>query len=538
METIALVNGRIHTPSGVKEAVVIKAGRVAEVGKTSEMLNLRPSSVFDLKDKSVFPGFSDSHMHFMSWAESQELLDLSSCRSIEEIRICLKTFMERHPLSDTEWYCGGGWNHVYIAEGRMPTKQDLDDLSPKNPVILRRICGHVAVLNTIALERLGWGSETDIPGGVVELGEDGEPNGIVCEEAVARVTEQIPALQNTDLERLLEKYGPRVAAMGLTHLNSDDMAMFDFDFRRAIRFYMHAAEEGRLPFRVRQQFLLPNHELLLDFLSEGWRSGDGVPFYQIGPLKLLCDGSLGGRTAFLRTPYADAPDIYGVPIYEQVQLNQLVETAHASGMQIATHAIGDAALEMCLDAFEHAQTQNPSIMRHLVVHAQIADDGQLDRMKRLRLGAAIQPTFVPSDREMAIERLGNEWASHCYRWKTMLRKGIALSAGSDAPVEKLNPLLGIHAAVTRQDAFEKPAGGWVPEEKLSLAEALSLYTWSGAWHSGTENRRGEIASGQDADLVVLEQDPFLVAPEELPKIDVMMTLCGGRITHLHKDFNF
>jgi predicted amidohydrolase YtcJ len=389
----------------------------------------------------------------------------------------------------------------------------------------------VAVLNTAALQLAGVTADTRVEGGVVGIGDDGEPDGVLSEGAVRYAYRAIPRLQDDDMRRLLEKYGPLAASFGLTQLNTDDIGVFGFDFRRAIDFYMEAERDGKLPFRVRQQFMLPKRDMLLDFLSEGWRTGDGTPLYQIGPLKLITDGSLGGRTAFLLEDYKDAPGERGVPMFEQDELNELVSIAHSSGMQVAAHAIGDGALEMCLDAFEAAQAVSPGLNRHQIVHAQIADDRQLDRMKNLHVGAAIQPCFVPSDREMAMEHLGGARAARSYRWKTMLRKGIALSAGSDAPIESLRPLDGIHAAVTRQNHAGEPEGGWIPQEKLSMAEAISLYTWSGAWHGGSEKRRGEIVPGRDADLAILEQDPFLTPAADLWRIDVAMTFCGGRVTH-------
>jgi predicted amidohydrolase YtcJ len=540
---MAFVNGRVHTPLGVREALLIEGGRVAELGTNAEIAPRANGTsdgdmeVFDLKGRSVFPGFGDSHMHFMAWLESQELLDLRSCKSIGELRTALKAYIETHPLAEGGWYRGRGWNDANLAEGRRPTRRDLDDLSPRNPVVLTRICGHVTVANTVALKMAGITADTHVEGGVVGIGSDGEPDGILGEAASRYVYNQIPWLRDEDMRRLLEKYGPLVASFGLTQLHSDDFGMFGFDFRRAINFYMNAERDGLLPFRLRQQLMLPRRDLLVDFLSEGWRTGDGTPFYQIGPVKLICDGSLGGRTAFMLQDYADKPGERGIAMFDQERLNELVFIAHSSGMQIAAHAIGDGALEMCLNAFEAAQSTSPGIFRHKIVHAQIADDRQLDRMKNLRVGAAIQPSFVPSDRSMAIERLGEQWASRSYRWKTMLRKGIALSGGSDAPIESLRPLDGIHAAVTRQSPSvdENPEESWIPEEKLSVAEAISLYTWGNAWHGGNEKRRGEIAVGRDADLAVLDRDPFVEPVTDLWKIPVAMTLCGGRVTHGGED---
>jgi predicted amidohydrolase YtcJ len=469
-------------------------------------------------------------MHFMNWAQSQELLDLGGCGSIGDFRESLDAYVRARPSPEGEWYRGRGWNHTRMTDGRMPVRFDIDEIVPRNPVLLTRVCGHVALLNTAALRLLGVTQDTRVEGGSFEKTDEGELNGIVTEGAVAWVHERMPGLGDEEAFHLLEKYGPLAASFGLTQLNTDDMGAFEYDFRRLNAFYSGAAREGKLPFRVRQQFLLPTQELLRDFLSEGWRTGDGSPFYQIGPLKLLTDGSLGGRTALLREDYFDSPGDRGVAIYDQQELNDMIAIAHSSGMQVATHAIGDGALDMCLDAFEAAERARPNLARHLIVHAQIADDRQLDRMKALRVGAAVQPCFVPSDREMAIAHLGEAKAAGSYRWKSMMRRGIVLSGGSDAPVEDLRPLSGVHAAVTRQNPNGEPEGGWVSEEKLSVAEALSLYAWCGAWHGNSESRRGEIREGQDADLVVLEEDPFLVPPSDLRDIEVAMTLCAGRVT--------
>ena len=526
----ALINGRIHTPAGIAEALLIEAGRIAAVGTNSTIGLHCNTKIIDLQGRAVFPGFSDSHAHFMAWAESQEAIRLGDCRSLDELRHTLHAYAAQYPTPVGGWYQGHGWNQVSMGDV-MPTRHDLDAVIPDTPVYLRRVCGHIAVVNTVALKAAGITANTRTEGGIIELDEDGEPNGILKENALNLIAQNIPGLDDTDRTRLLQKYGPQAASYGLTEIHSDDLAAFDFDFRRSQEFFMDAARNGELPFRLRRQLLLSHRDLLLDFLAEGWRTGDGVPLCQIGPLKLLCDGSLGGRTAFLREDYADAPGERGVALFDQADLDSLILIAHAAGMQIATHAIGDGALDMCLDAFERAAKQRPMITRHLIVHAQFADDAQLERMRRLRLGAAIQPCFVPSDLTMAQDRLGKERAEAGYRWRTLMSKGIVLSSGSDAPIESLRPMRGIHAAVTRTTLDGIPEGGWVPEERLSVAEAIGSYTWNAAWNGCNEKRRGEVAPGRDADIVVLDQDPFLVPNRELADIGVVMTLCAGRITH-------
>ncbi len=535
MKKTALINGRVHSAKGVAEALLIEGGRIIKIGSTIDIGTCPDTRTIDLKGRSVFPGFSDSHAHFFNWAHAQEALDLGSCHSINDLKNALRTFVKANPSPAGGWIVGYGWNDIHM--GREPTRHDIDEIVSDKPVYLRRICGHVATVNSAALKISGVTGDTRVEAGIIELDSSGEPNGIFKEDAMQLVSKHIPELNDKDMLRLLEKYGPEVASYGLTEVNSDDHARFGFDFRRAHSFFNNAALEGRLPFRIRRQLLLPRLELLLDFLSDGYRSGDGHPFCQFGPLKLLTDGSLGGRTALLQEPYSDEPDKLGVAMYTQEELNELVLTAHTSGMQIAAHAIGDGALEMCLNAIAIAHEQGRSLTRHLIVHAQVANDRQLDRMRELRIGAAIQPSFAPSDRTMAIERLGTERGEKSYRWRTMLRKGLVLSAGSDAPIESLRPLDGIHAAVTRTLPGESVDKAWIPAEKLSVAEAINLYTWAGAWNGNNEKRRGEIAQGRDADLVVLAQDPFTVPPSNIGKIEVAMTFCGGRLTYGSEDFS-
>lgn len=492
---IALLDGRVHTPFGIAEALLIEGGRVAEIGSAGS-LHTDDAEVFDLKGKTVFPGFSDAHVHLMNWMESRILLNLNSCCSIEDLKAALSRHISENPLPDGEWYKGYGWDQAFV--GRMPDRRDLDALSLRNPVVLTRICGRVAAVNSAAVKMLGITPDTIIEGGTVELDEDGIPSGILSDAAVRYAYDRIPCLENQSMQLLLEKYGSLAASFGLTTLNSDDMDMFGYDFRRAIDFYINAKKDGILPFRVRQKFSLPSGEWLLDFLSEGWRTGDGTPFFQAGPLKLICD---------------DGQEARGMAINKQGELNDLIFMAHSSGMQVAAHATGKSSLEMCLNAFEAAQAASPRITRHQIMYSQTADDSQLDRMKKLGIGAIIRPN--------------DRMAGEC-RWKTILKKGVALSAGSDAPAGDLSPLGGIHAAVTNG----------VPEEKLSIAEALSLYTWGGAWHEGNEKRRGEIVAGRDADLVILEEDPFLTPVADIRKIGVAMTICGGCVTYRCDDIGY
>ena len=535
---LAFIGGKVYTPFGFSEAILMEGERISFVGSSSdaELFANYEFEKIDLGGRTVIPGLCDSHVHFLAWASNSEKLDLKGSKSISDIRDKLSEFvnyLDYTDISDDFWIEGRGWNHELFDSDsqRMPTRYDIDDIVPNVPTVLSRVCGHIGILNSAAINKLGINSDTVILGGAIDRGEDGMPNGIIRESALELVWNSIPSLNDDELTRLLYKYGKIAASFGLTTLNSDDLSTLNDDYMRAINFYTKAEYNGKMPFRLRQQFLLRTHEQLRKFLASGWRTGMGSPKYRIGPLKLLCDGSLGGRTALLREDYADEPGTRGIPIYSQEDLNEFICLAHASGMQVALHAIGDATLDMCLNSLEKAKKSRKNSLRHLIVHCQIADDSQLLRLKQLGLGAAVQPCFVPSDREMAIKRLGNKKASSSYRWNTMIEKGIILSAGSDAPVESISPILGIHAAVTRQDENNCPFEGWVKSEKLSIAKAINMYTWASAWHANEENIRGEIVEGKLADLVVLEDDIFTISPDRIKDIGVSMTVCGGNITY-------
>ena len=531
MKEIALCNGRVCTPRGVRDAILVRGQNIAFTGSTEAVLARSDSAErVDLGGRLVLPGFIDGHMHFISHALSLEQADLTGCRSISEVRARVMSFMNGEEGSSSEWVSGRGWNHELFNEGRIFTRTDIDDLLPNRPALLTRVCGHVAVLNSAALSALGISGDSRFPGGVVDLDPQGLPTGVIRESAVEWVRSRMPLPGPEKLRRLVARGGEEASKAGLTSIHSDDLGSVGGDFRTIMDLYISLDREGNMPVRITEQLLLRDRRSLDDFLATGWRTGDGSPSFHIGPLKILTDGSMGGRTALLREEYADSPGVFGVPIYSQEDLDDLVWTAHRAGMQVAAHAIGDGALEMCLRSFGRAQELMPRAARHYIVHCQMGDMGQYRRMAGLGLGAAIQPPFVPSDRPMAMKRIGEKRAMDGYAWKTLLDLGIFLSGGSDCPVETCSPIWGIHAAVTRQDGNGFPAGGWNPGEKLSVAEAVDLYTRGGAYASFEEHRKGVLEEGKAADLAVLDRDILSIPEEDIQKATVVLTMCGGRIT--------
>jgi predicted amidohydrolase YtcJ len=517
-------NGKIYTPRGREEALLVDGQTIAAVGRSGDVLERAEGAErIDLGGRLMLPGFIDGHMHFLAYALSLEQADLTGARSVHEVRDRLKS-------AAGEWVSGRGWNHELFGDPRIFTRDDLDDLVPSNPVILSRVCGHVAVLNSMALEILGITADSRFSGGVVDLDDTGRPTGVIRETAVEWAHSRTPNPDGDKLRRLVARAGAAAAAAGLTSIHSDDLGSVGGDWGAILDLYLGLDGEGKMPVRITEQLLLRNRAALDRFLASGWRTGDGSPAFHIGPLKILTDGSMGGRTAFLREEYSDMPGVYGVPIYTAGELNDLVWTAHSAGMQVALHAIGDGALDMCLDALEKARERNLRKARHYIVHCQTGDMEQYHRMARLGVGAAIQPPFVPSDRPMAVRRIGEDRARRGYAWKTLLDLGIFLSGGSDCPVETFDPLWGIYTAVTRKDRDGVPEGGWNPAQKLTVEEAVDLYTRGGAYVSFEEHRKGTLQAGKLADLVVLDRDIFSVPEEGIPAAKPVLTMMGGKVT--------
>lgn len=533
MNNTVFFNGKIYTPAGWKEALLTRGQSIAAVGGSEELLGAAGGAErVDLGGRLMIPGLNDGHMHFLSFGLSLEQADLSGSRSAEEVRDRLRAFMNRERPAPGEWITGRGWNHELFGDGRIFEKGDLDDLAPANPVVLTRVCGHVAVLNSAALDLLGITGETRFAGGVVDLDDKGEPTGVLREAAVSWVRSRRPVPGQAKLRQIAARAGAIAAAFGLTSLHSDDLGPVGDDWQAVYDLYRGLDLEGKMPVRITQQLKLKDRKALDDFLASGLRTGDGSPAFHTGPLKILTDGSLGGRTALLREEYSDMPGESGVAIYGAEELNDLVFAAHEAGMQIAMHAIGDGALDLCLDALEKALEANPAAdARHYIVHCQTGDTDQYRRMARLGVGAAIQPLFATSDRLMAIKRLGRKRAGAGYAWRTLMDLGIFMSAGSDCPVETLNPFAGIHAAVTRQGPDGQPEGGWNPDQRLTVREAVDLYTAGGARASFEERRKGALAPGKLADLTVLDRDIFSVEHGAIPGTKPLLTMMGGRFTH-------
>lgn len=534
MADLIFYNGVVHTMDGeTASAVAVSGPLIQAVGKDEDILKLagKGCQTIDLKGACVTPGFNDSHCHLLTTGIQMRKLNLRGAKSLEEVIERGRAYIAKYQIPDGAWVCGVGYDQNRFPEPVLPDRKVADAISVRHPVLLERICGHVGTVNTMAMELAGYTEDTKIPGGELEKDGNGHLTGVLKESALDRVGALIPRLGEEEAKAVIREVAKRYNACGITSAHTDDLGEVDMDTMLAV--YRQLEQEGQLNLRIFEEVRAPRLPELKHVLGYGLRTGDGTDYFRIGNIKLFVDGSLGARTAFMTEDYADDPGNRGIPVYTQEELDQVVMAAHQAGMQVACHAIGDGAVELCINAFEKAEKSDGRHLRDRVVHCQFAGDRMLARMAELGIGSDIQPSFAVSDGPMVYSRLGDrEWCG--YRWKTMLDQGIKMGGGSDSPVDPFDVIWGIHCAVNRTDALGNPAGVFHPEERLTPEEALKLYTTGGAYLSFDENRKGKIKENYLADLAVLSQDILNIPPEEIRGTKVLMTVVGGRIVYQYE----
>jgi predicted amidohydrolase YtcJ len=490
-------------------ALAIAGDRIAGGVGTHETALPGPERLH-LGGRCVVPGFSDAHVHFPTWALGLRQLRLEGCTSLEEalarVHDAVAALAGAHP---PRWLVGYGWRSGDWGSGREPTRHDLDPLTGDVPVALWSKDDHSLWLNSAALAHAN--GDLAVAGGIVELDERGEPTGLLREESAWQFRESIPVSDDEYLEAM--RAGLKVAhARGVTAVHDKD------GWLGALRLWQRLRDEGAPGLRVWQS--LP-HDRLEELAALGLRSGFGDDWLRVGYLKAFMDGALGSGTAWLL-------DGSGVRLMEAQELADLVSRAARAGWPVAVHAIGDRANREALDAFEVAREDwYPRGLRPRIEHAQCVDRADLPRFAALGVACSVQFSHAPSDRDLAELR----WSTRldgAYAYRSLLESGAVLANGSDAPVEELDPLLGVRAAVLRTSDVHV---GWRPEEALTVEQALHATTVTPAWLCGDERRRGRLLPGFFADLVVLDRDPLLCPPEELTEIRVVATMLGGRWVH-------
>lgn len=530
-------NGIIHTMDKAvpkAEAVAVKDGIIIRVGSNEDVLKLRTEStaMYDMDGKTMLPGFCDSHMHLLSYGYSLEKVNLYSAKSMDDLIKLGQDFLKEHP--GLTWLQGRGWNTDDWEDKRYPNRYDLDKITTEIPMFYTRSCAHIISVNSKALEVMGVTRDTpQVPGGSIEKDINGEPLGIFAEAARDLIYNALPKLTVSDIKRLIVKGAKEVLSCGITTVHTDDFeAIAAGEYQKVLDAYHQLEQEGNLPVRIYEQCLLASVPLLEKFLNEGHHTNEGSPMFRIGTLKLLVDGSLGGKTAFLRKPYKNDPSTKGIATFTQEELDKLVSMAQASGLMISPHNIGDGAMEMNLNAIENAQIQYPRAdMRHALIHCQITDLDLLKRCRDLNVVMHVQPAFIDSDMHIVKDYVGEELEKSSYAWKTMMDMGLPVAFGSDAPVISFNVMEGIYCAVTRKDLKGFPESGWLPDQKMSVYDAVYAYTMGGAYASYDEGKKGSIRNGKYADFAVLDKDVFSVPEEEIKDIKVCMTVLDGKVVY-------
>ena len=485
----------------------------------------------DCKGQFLLPGFNDSHMHFMHYAKTKMGAELFSCTSMADLVQRMKDYFEnRYDKTSGLWIVGEGWNQDnFTDEKRFPNNRDLDAVTTEYPILVMRTCFHVGAMNSKAMELLGINKDTVGKfGEYAELWPDGTPNGVVKEIVLDDIKCNLPA---PSLDQLLEKLIESQTDLfeyGITSVQSDDFKYFPdggaYDMMARIR---KASDEGRFKLRMAEQALMYSLEEMETFFDKnGWDDSFGNRSFKISCIKLLADGSLGARTAYMRQPYADDPSTKGLALFSQEDLDAMVWKAHENNMAAAIHAIGDGAIEMCLDAIEKARKGMPHLHpRHGIVHCQITDEKQLQRFKDLDVIAYIQPVFIDYDMHIVFDRVGKELGDTSYAWKTFIESGVQSPFGTDCPVENFDPFRGIYCAATGKDTQGRgPA--W-PQQVMSRQQALYGYTAAGAYSSFDEKVKGKIQPGMYADFITLDTDLLTCPEEDILKAKVTATYING-----------
>jgi predicted amidohydrolase YtcJ len=515
--TLVLTGGTVHTLDPLRPragGLAVDDGRIVALDPQPE----GASQTIDLRGRAVLPGFIDAHLHFGAWALARQQVDLEPSASVQDALDLLRAAAARLP-EPTTWLRGRGWDRN--RWGQLPTAAELDAAIGDRPAVLSSRDGHALWVNTPVLRRAEIDpARPDPPGGAIERDARGEPSGVVFENARDLVWRVVPPPSIDELTAVIRAGLPLAAAAGLTGVHS-------FEDERSLEAFHRLDATGELSLRVWHG--VPRRQLR-DARQLGLRTGVGSDLVQVGPVKLFADGALGSRTAYLLEPYAGRADGYrGLPTLQPEELRDDLRVAAEAGLDIAIHAIGDAAVRGVLDAVEHSRAELGDRMVR-IEHAQLVDPADVPRFAALGVVASMQPSHAVSDWRVADAHWGAR-ARHGYAWRTLLTAGARLAFGTDAPVERIEPLPSLHAAVTRRDALGEPLSGWYPEERLTLLEAVRAYTLGAAQAGRADHRRGSLSMGKEADLVVLSADPFAVEPGQLREVQVELTMVGGRIVY-------
>jgi predicted amidohydrolase YtcJ len=516
-------NGLVHLlnpTADVVQALAIYRDRISATGRNNEILALAGSEteIIDLEGRSVLPGLTDAHVHIEKYALNLSRVDCEVDSLEECVNSVKKALIGKR---DQAWVLGHGWNQNRWA--RFGNRTDLDAIRSDVPIYLTAKSLHASWANSKALQIAGIEKGTpNPPGGEIQLDSEGEPTGILFENAMQLVSKHIPSPNTNELANYISDAQHHLWKVGIT-------AIHDFDGMGAFSALQVVRKRGELGLRVVKNLPV---DYLPAAIELGLRSGFGDQWLQLGNVKIFSDGALGQHTAAMIDPFENDPANIGMLLIESEEIAEVGIKAIQGGFGLSIHAIGDKANHIVLNAFEklqsiQARSMNESI-RHRIEHLQLLHPNDLHRLSKLGVVASMQPIHATSDMEMAQSHWGDR-SRYSYAWRSVLDSGATLAFGSDAPVEDPNPFLGIHAAITRKRIDGSPSPlGWIPEEKINLLQALTAYTFGPALSVGLEKDLGRIRPGYFADLIILETDPFTQNTDQLYEVSPVATMVGGK----------
>ena len=525
------------------QAVAVRGDRIEATGTDKEILRLKGpnTKVMDLAGHFLMPGFNDAHLHLASAGLQKLNLDLTGVKSLDEFRDRLRERVQK--TAPGEWIVGGGWDETLWTFHELPSRVDLDEITTDHPVYLERVDGHIAVVNSAALEQAGVDASTKDPeGGQIDRDVSGLPAGILRETACALVKSIIPPITPQQRRAALQLALEDLARSGIT--SAQDYSPGDAEPWDNFQALESLEQDGKLTARISEWIPF---DLPLDVIEKYRASHPATDLMlHTGMLKGFMDGSLGSHTAAMLAPYADQPSNSGIPRYEQAKLTAMTKERLNAGFQIGFHAIGDKGVQMALDAFDSAEKDaaekdaaakdaaksvkpNPPDYRLRIEHAQVTNPAQVARLKQLKVIASMQPSHLLTDMHWAMARLGEARAAHSYAWAEFLHAGVTLAFGTDYPVEPVAPFRGLYAAITRKS--EDGMKDYFPEQKLTMDQAITAYTKGSAFAEFEEREKGTLAPGMLADFVELDRDITSIPAKEILGTKVVRTIVGGKVVY-------
>ena len=509
------------------EAIAIKGERIAAIGSEAEVLKWRgeKTMLLELPGRQVVPGFIDNHTHFLDGGFQLRSVDLRPALNERDFAERLRQRAETQAAG--QWITGGRWDHEAWPGAKLPTKELIDAVTSRNPVFVNRLDGHMGLANSLALRLAGITKSTPNPDGglIVRDPETGEPTGILKDAAQALVSRLIPSATPQEEDEALRAAMKEAARFGVTSVQ-------DITSWSAFEAFRRAQAQGRLTVRITAHTPLSAWEKQADWVR---KHSAGDDWLRLGGFKAFMDGSLGSTTAYFFEPYRDDPKTSGLLSGEAIPESKMLQrmlAADKAGLQLSIHAIGDRANQMLLDLFASvAKANGPRDRRFRIEHAQHLRPEDISRFAKLGVIPSMQPYHCIDDGRWAEKRIGPERIKTTYAFRSLLDQGARLTFGSDWTVAPINPLLGVYAAVTRRTLDDRNPHGWVPEEKISVEEAMKSYTINNAYASFDESKKGSLETGKLADVVVLDRDIFAIPPFQIPRASVLYTIVGGKIVY-------